>query len=463
MDGVTRGTVEPGSRLRLLCVEDSPADAELEAASLERAGFDVRMNRVDDEAGLRAALAAGGYDVIFLDHGLPGWDSAAALRVALEVAPGTPVVCVAGTIGEETAVEMLKLGASDYVLKDRTARLPAAVRGVLERAASRRARDEVETALRVSEERYRRIVETAAEGILTTGADFTITYCNQRLAEMLGYGVVDLLGRSVRGIAMSEDDAFADAEQAGRVSGEAGAFQLCLRRADGTGVWVSVASRPTVDEEGRFAGTLAMISDISDQKAAEERLRQALAGTVTAMGSLVESRDPYTAGHERRSAALVAAIAGELGFDDEALIALDLTARMHDIGQIAVPAEILTRPGPLSPSEFSLIKLHPQVAFDILGPIDFGYPAADIILQHHERLDGSGYPSGLKGDEIRLEARVLSVADVVEAMSSHRPYRAALGIEAALDELRANVGRLYDPDVVAACERVFAAGFTFPD
>ena len=463
MDEASRDTEESSSPLRLLCVEDSPADAELEAASLERAGYDVRMERVDCKADLKTALDSRDYDVIFLDHGLPGWDSRVALRIALEAAPQTPVVCVAGTIGEETAVEMLRLGASDYVLKDRTARLPAAVRGVLAGAASRRARDEAQNALRASEERYRRIVETAAEGILVTGADLTITYYNQRLAEMLGYGVVDLLGRSVRGLLMSEDGAFVEEELARQTLGESVSLQSRLRRADGSGLWVSVASRPELDDDGQVAGSLAMISDISDQKAAEEQLKQALAGTVAAMGSLVESRDPYTAGHERRSAALVVEIAGELGLDDEALAALDLTARMHDIGQIAVPAEILTRPGPLSPAEFSLIKLHPQVAFDILAPIDFGYPTAEIILQHHERLDGSGYPNGLKGDEIRLEARVLAVADVVEAMSSHRPYRAALGIEAALDEVRANAGRLYDLDVAAACERVFAAGFTFPD
>ena len=137
MDGASPDAVDSGSRLRLLCIEDSPADAELEAASLERAGYDVRMDRVDSEADLRTALGSRDYDVILLDHGLPGWDSHAALRIALEVAPRAPVVCVAGTIGEETAVEMLKLGAFDYVLKDRTARLPAAVRGVLERAASR--------------------------------------------------------------------------------------------------------------------------------------------------------------------------------------------------------------------------------------------------------------------------------------------------------------------------------------
>jgi len=178
--------VEPGTRLRLLCIEDSPEDAELEAASLRRAGYEVHMDRVDNDADLKTTLAASAYDVIFLDHGLPGWDPRSALRAALGCAPQTPVVCVAGTIGEETAVDMLKLGASDYVLKDRMARLPAAVRAVLERAANRRARGEAEEALRASEVRYRRIVETAVEGIATTDADFRITYCNVRLARCSG-------------------------------------------------------------------------------------------------------------------------------------------------------------------------------------------------------------------------------------------------------------------------------------
>ena len=126
-----------------------------------------------------------------------------------------------------------------------------------------------------------------------------------------------------------------------------------------------------------------------------------------------------------------------------------------------MPAEILTRPGRLSQNEFTLVKAHPQVAFDILSTIDFGRPVADVILQHHERLDGSGYPNALIGDAILLEARILAVADVVEAMSSHRPYRPALGVEAALAEVAAGAGGLYDADVVGACERVFAAGFTF--
>ena len=198
--------------------------------------------------------------------------------------------------------------------------------------------------------------------------------------------------------------------------------------------------------------------------ASEDELRAALDGgefDLALLDYTLPGWDPYTAGHEKRTAELVVAIARKLGLDEDEIEVLDLTARMHDIGQIAVPAEILTRPGPLSPNEFTLIKAHPQVAHDILAPIDFGRPVAEVILQHHERLDGSGYPQGLKGDEILLGARVLAVADVVEAMSSHRPYRAALGVEAALAEISAGAGRLYDEPVVAACEQVFSEGFRF--
>ena len=177
---------------------------------------------------------------------------------------------------------------------------------------------------------------------------------------------------------------------------------------------------------------------------------------------MVETRDPYTAGHERRVAELATAIAADLGMEGEALTALRLGGLIHDIGKIAVPAEILAKPGRLSEVEFDLIKLHPVTGFDILGPIDFGRPVAEMVLQHHERLDGSGYPRGLKGEDILPEARILAVADVVEAMSSHRPYRAAFGIEAALAEVREHAGVKYDADVVASCVRLFdEQGFQF--
>jgi PAS domain S-box-containing protein len=455
------GRVEPGTPLRLLCVDDRAEDAELEQISLKSVGYEVEATRVASEVELAAALEGCEYDVALLDFTLPGWDSRAALRQLLAASPDMPVISVAGTIGEETAVEMLKLGAADFVAKDGLARLPIVVRRALEAASERRARLTAEAALRESEARYRRIVETAGEGILVLDADFRIAFCNERMAAMLGYRVDELLGMHPVDIHLPDDRGFQRDQEARRRAGESSRYQRRLRRADGGDIWVSVSASPILDDDGRFAGSLAMIADISEQRDAEGRLKEALTGTVTAMGALVEMRDPYTAGHERRCAELVVAMAAELGLDEDTIMGLDLTAKMHDIGQIAVPAEILTRPGRLSENEFTLVRGHPQVAFDILSPIDFGLPVAEVILQHHERLDGSGYPKGLRGDEIMLEARILAVADVVEAMSSHRPYRPALGVEAALAEVAAGAGERYDAAVVAACERVYAQGFAF--
>jgi putative nucleotidyltransferase with HDIG domain len=186
-------------------------------------------------------------------------------------------------------------------------------------------------------------------------------------------------------------------------------------------------------------------------------------GTVEAMGAMIAARDPYTAGHEKRATALALAIAAEMGCSQTTAEGLRLAGLVHDVGKLTVPAEILNKPSLLTPIEFELIKGHAQAAHEILASIEFDYPIADIVAQHHERLDGSGYPAGLRGSEILIEARVLAVADVVEAMSSHRPYRAALGLEATLAEARAGAGERYESAAVAACERVFAKGFIFAD
>ncbi len=184
-------------------------------------------------------------------------------------------------------------------------------------------------------------------------------------------------------------------------------------------------------------------------------LRSSMLAFVTAIASTVEMRDPYTAGHQRRTAHLASAIARELQLPDYLIEGLNLASVVHDIGKIKIPAEILCKPGRLDELEFGLIKRHPETGYEILKSIDFPWPIANIVLQHHERLDNSGYPYGLMGDEILLEAKILSVADVVEAMSSHRPYRAGLGVEAALNEITRHKGVLYDASVVDACLILF--------
>jgi len=202
--------------------------------------------------------------------------------------------------------------------------------------------------------------------------------------------------------------------------------------------------------------------EIAERKQAEaelqqsfERLRRAMEGTIQAIALTVEMRDPYTAGHQRRVTQLACAIAKEMHLSEEQIEGIHMTGVIHDIGKISVPAEILTKPGQLTENEFSLIKTHPKVGFDILKIIEFPWPIAKIVLQHHERMNGSGYPSGLSGEDILLEARILSVADVVEAMASYRPYRPALGIDRALEEISQNRGVLYDPEVVDACLKLF--------
>jgi PAS domain S-box-containing protein len=200
--------------------------------------------------------------------------------------------------------------------------------------------------------------------------------------------------------------------------------------------------------------------DLAQQQIREHlaKLQENLDDTVKAISTIVEMRDPYTAGHETRVAELAVVIAKEMGLPDDQIRGLHLAGEVHDLGKVQIPAEILSKPGKLNQIEYNLVKVHPQAGYDILKGIDFPWPIAQMVLQHHERLDGSGYPQGLKGDAILLEARILCVADVVEAMSSHRPYRPELGIDSALDEIKRGSGSIYDPAVAEACLKVFAAG-----
>ncbi len=190
-------------------------------------------------------------------------------------------------------------------------------------------------------------------------------------------------------------------------------------------------------------------------KASFEKTRLILEGTVLAMSKIVESRDPYTAGHEQQVARIACFIAQKMSLSEHQVEAIRIAAQLHDIGKMSVPSEILTKPGRLSHLEMEMVKTHSQNAHDILENIEFPYPIEQIILQHHERIDGSGYPKGLKGDAIVLEARIIGVADVIEAISSHRPYRPALGIEAAMEEITTHRGTLYDEKVVDACIEIY--------
>jgi PAS domain S-box-containing protein len=216
------------------------------------------------------------------------------------------------------------------------------------------------------------------------------------------------------------------------------------------------------DESGKAIRMVGTVQDITERVQAKsklqealDRLRKAFGGIIQVLSATTEMRDPYTAGHQRRSADLARAIGREMGLPDDQVEGLRLAGTIHDIGKIGIPADILSKPTRLSEIEFSLIQSHSQIGFDILAGVEFAWPIAKIVHQHHERMDGSGYPQRLKGDDILLESRILAVSDVIEAMASHRPYRPALGIEAALREIEKGRGVLYDSAVVEACLRLF--------
>jgi putative nucleotidyltransferase with HDIG domain len=199
-------------------------------------------------------------------------------------------------------------------------------------------------------------------------------------------------------------------------------------------------------------------------EALNQRWRTSLEATVGAIANTVEMRDPYTSGHQQRVARLAVAMARQMALPEHQIQGLYLAGIIHDVGKINIPSEILNKPGKISKLEYQLIQGHAEAGYDIVKGVDFPWPIADMVRQHHERLDGSGYPQGLKGDQILPEARILAIADVVEAMMSHRPYRAALGIEAALAEIEQGKGRLYDPEAVEACIALFRhKGFSFEE
>ena len=431
-------------------------------------GLASNLQDILEEKGYPVAVAHNGqtalalfrekiFDLALIDLKLPDMSGEELIDQLTALSPRTEYIIITGYASLEGAVEAVrKKIIIAYEIK------PIDIDRLVSFVDQVAKRKRAEEALRESEKRYRYIVETSLEGICIINEELRTTFVNQRMADMLGYAPEEILGRTLASFMFEEDLEDHKLKVDACRRGVAEIFERRFRRKDGTTIWNIASASPLFDSEGRFTGYCSMFTDITERKKGVEelqntleRLRKAVAATIHAMVSAVELRDPYTAGHQRRVANLARAIAAEMGLSQDKIDTIRVAGSIHDIGKLSIPAEILSKPKKLSAGEFAMIKEHSGRGYEMLKDVESSWPLAEIVYQHHERMDGSGYPRNLKGEEICLEARILAVADVVEAMASRRPYRPALGIDAALKEIENNRGTHYDIDVVDACLRKF--------
>ena len=317
---------------------------------------------------------------------------------------------------------------------------------------------------------WEKLFNVSPEGVVLCAPDGRVLRVNNAFCHIFRFSSPEeVIGKNIDSIVADEitfEEARSFTEAAAR--GERVSVESVRQRVEGTLIDVSILGiQIKIDED--LAGVYAIYRDITDKNMYERAMKENIATlfrvwrqTIELIASVSELRDPYTAGHQKRVAELAKFMAMKMRLSPESVDAVEMASLIHDVGKIKVPAEILSKPGPLDEVEYLLVKTHPQAGYNLLKDIDFPWPVAEIVLQHHERLDGSGYPQGLKGKEILQEARIIAVADVVEAMASGRPYRKALGIEAALKEIKSGRGTLYDEEAVDACLALFEEGLAIP-
>ena len=478
----------------ILIVDDQSQNIELLEAYLAPQGYEIIAASNGEEA--LEKLSGNQIDLMLLDIMMPGMDGFEVTRRVRQddIHRLLPIILVTALREKEDRVKGIEAGCDDFISKpvDRM-ELLARVRALLKVKAYsdlmnnyrkelesevairtkelKQALDDLkqditerkltEKALRVSEEKYRMVVENAKEAIIVT-QDMKVVFVNRAGVDMIGYSEKILTPKPFTDFIHPDDLNMVVDHHIRRLKGEEvqSVYSFRILSQDGKVKWVELNA--TVIKWKERPAILNFLKDITDRKLAEvelrqtlESLRKAFGTTIQVMISAVEMKDPYTAGHQLRSADLACAIAKEMGLAQEKIDGIRMAGSIHDIGKLSVPSEILSKPTQLTNAEFSVIKDHAQSGYEMLKNVESPWPLAQIVYQHHERMNGSGYPRNLKGDEILLDARIMAVADVVEAMASHRPYRPALGIDAALEEIKKNRGTFYDNAVADACLRLF--------
>jgi PAS domain S-box-containing protein len=587
--------------LRVLIIEDSHDDFLLIIRNLKKGGYNPLYERVETAAAMKKALKEKQWDIILCDYTLPAFDVPSALGILKEANIDIPIIIVSGTTGEEKAIDCMRLGAHDYILKSNMSRLCPAIARELDEAEVRKEKKQAKEALSKSEERYRKITKCSPDMIWTMDFSGQFTYANEAVERTHGWTVDEFQQLNTQDVVSPhqfvKNSTLIESELAKVTDPHYDrniifSYESEEIRKDGSTFWAEINATSLWSEDGVPVGIIGITRDISERKTTEkvlrekeerlrgitkhlpgiifqfyakdkgeygvtyasermtemfgitsnvedifplflsqlheedrdrfmasietavetgnswnfegrifvttsenmiwfqglaspsrhedqivfdgillniterkkmeeklqqtlESLKKAVGTTIGVLVAALEARDPYTSGHQSRSAHLACAIAMEMSLSEDKIEGINMAGTIHDIGKLSIPAEILTKPSKLTELEFSLVKEHSQSGYDMLKEVESPWPLAEIVYQHHERMDGSGYPRKLKGDEILLEARILAVADVVEAIASHRPYRPSLGLVAALEEINKNKGILYDDTVADACLRLF--------
>ncbi len=452
---------------RILVVEDEAIVALGIQSSLERLGYEVVGRAATGGQALALAETTRPNLVlmdVMLEGGMDGIDTALELHERFNV----PVVYLSALSDKDTLERAKRSDPFGYINKPfKDHELALAIEVALYKSRT-------ESQLQESERLLSTTLGSLAEVVVSTDTEGRVSYLNPAAAALLGLEPEAALGQEVTALfSILEQDTRLPVTSLEEICSPRGAHPMCedmlLVTSSGEEVPVGLSVSPIFGARGDFRGRVLVLRNVALRKKAEaellasmQALRTAFRQTVRALASMAEKRDPYTAGHQQRVAKLACAVGQELGLPQETLEGLEVSGILHDVGKVYVPAEILSKPARLSHMEMGIMKSHSEVGFEILREVTFPWPVARTVLEHHERLDGSGYPGGLKGKEISLEARILAVADVVEAMSSHRPYRAALGLDKALEEIRAGRDRIYDPEAVDACLALLRDGrFSF--
>lgn len=436
-------------KIRLLIIEDETIVARDLQNMVEKAGYEVCGLATTAEEALELASKLKP-DLALVDIIIKGPTDGIEIAQKIWQEMEIPVIYVTAYADEVTLNRARETTPFGYILKPFDER---ELRINIEMALFK---SQMEIRLKERENLLATILRTINDAVIATDCDGQITFFNPSAEKLTGWKAAEALAQPLTKIihlVNCPESFLTDSFPSGT---------LFLKNKKGNLIPVEYNSSLLKTKPPLSGGEVIVIHDITERHQSQkeivaswQRLQRAFEGTIQALALTIEIRDPYTAGHQRRVSELASAMAKELGWPAEQVQAIRIAGDIHDIGKISIPAEILSKPAKLNEVEFSLIKTHPQVGYEILKNIDFPWPLAQIVLQHHERIDGSGYPSGLQSDDILPEAKLLAVADTVEAMASHRPYRPALGIERALAEILKFKGILFDSDAVDVCLHLF--------